>query len=98
MLFGIEVKIAERPRGFSRSCRGHYAMRTRELGHDETAPALIANQAAENRIRNPCHGCEYRCRSNLHWTNLECAWNHLSHFRTSSRATRRKRLPRAFPN
>jgi len=71
MLFGIEIKITERPRGFRGARSGHHAMRTRELGHDEATAALAANQTAENRIRDPGHRREYRRRSDIDRTNLE---------------------------
>jgi predicted chitinase len=37
-----------------------YPVRAGELGHNEAAPALIADQAPEDRIGDTSHGCKHR--------------------------------------
>ena len=68
---------------FARADR-HDAVGTGELRHDQPAAALVANQAAENRIGDAGHGREHGRRSDLHGADLERAGNHLYHFTARS--------------
>src|SRR5207248_5328087 len=55
MFIWLKVEVPEIPVGpFRRPCT-YYPVRTRELGHQQPAAALIPNQAPENRIRDARH-------------------------------------------
>ena len=72
MLLGVESQVAEASASaWSRAPRRHHAVRAGEFGHDQTAAALIANQAAENRIGDARHGREHGRRSDLIGADLE---------------------------
>ncbi len=46
-----------------------YAVGRGELGHDEAASAQVADEAAENRIRDAGHGSEHGRRGDLDAAN-----------------------------
>ena len=71
MLVFVEMEISLGLLVFS----AQHAIGGRELGHDQAASAEIADEAAEDRIRNARHGREHGCGSNIHGSNLQARRN-----------------------
>ena len=80
MLVGIEIQIAKRSRGLGGLRRRDHAVRAGELGHDEPASALGADQAAENRVGHADHGRKHGRRLDVGASDLEAAREHYNHF------------------
>ena len=78
MLFRLEIQIAKGPRGLlglERVAfeRRHHAVRAGELGHDEAASALIADQPPEHRIGDAGHGRQHGGRRNARPSDMKFA-------------------------
>src|ERR1035437_10180745 len=67
VLVGVEAEIAlQGPIGLAGLERCADAVRAGELGHDEPAPAEIANESAEYRIGHAGHGRKHRGGREIH--------------------------------
>ena len=64
--------------GLLRAQRGADAVRAGELGHDEPAAALIADEAAEDRVGDARHGRQHRGRRDGHASDIESSRENLA--------------------
>ncbi len=74
MLFRLEIKIAEIAVGLFLNTRADHAVRTGELGHQQPAPALIANEPPEDGIRYAGHGGQDGCGTYRDRADGEASW------------------------
>src|SRR5262249_54785862 len=77
MLIRFEIEVSERARLLGRSRGGDYAMTAGELGHDEPAAALFADQPTKYRVRDAGHGSKNGRRSDPPGSLFVLGWKHL---------------------
>ena len=59
MFFRFEIEIAEGARRLAGSLEADHAVGTGEFGHDQSAAALVADQAAEHGVGDAGHRCKH---------------------------------------
>src|SRR5690242_4317772 len=74
MLVRLEGQVLQRARRFLTSPRRTHSMRTGEFGHDESASAQAANEAAKNGIGHTGHRRQHRGGGNRHPSDLQLRW------------------------